>query len=77
MDELHLSNVITGAGACLIIAGIAYLFHNAIEIRRGKRGQLQATFNLRRWSFQATYRGLIMIGVGVLLLGGSHLLIEV
>jgi hypothetical protein len=74
MDEVNFSNVVSGAGACLVIGGIAYLFHSAIDVRRGKRGQLHAKFNLQRWSLQSTYRGLIMIAIGVLLLGGWRFL---
>ena len=70
MEEVQFYNVVTGAGACLVIAGIAYLFHSGIELRRGKRGQLKAKFNPRRWSFQSTFGGMIMVAVGVLLLGG-------
>jgi hypothetical protein len=76
MDDVHFSNAVTGAGACLVIAGIVYLFHNAIDVRRGKRGQLHAKVNLRRWSFKSTYRGLIMIGIGVFLLGGLHFIAD-
>ena len=74
MDDVGLSNFVLGAGAYLIIGGIAYLFHSAIDVRRGKRGQFRAKFNLQLWSFQSTYRGVIMVAVGVLLLGGWHFL---
>jgi hypothetical protein len=74
MDEVNFSNVVMGAGAFLFMGGIAYLFHSAIDVRQGKRGQLHAKFNLRRWSLHSTYRGLIMIAVGVFLLGGWHFL---
>jgi hypothetical protein len=74
MDELHVSNMIEAAGACLFVAGIVYLFHSAIDVRRGKRGHVHTSFNFQRWSFRSTYRGLMMIAVSILLLGGWHFL---
>ena len=76
MEELHFSNVVTGAGACLVIAAIAYLYHNAIDVRRGKRRQLHAKFNPQKWSFQSIYRATLMIATGLFLMGGSRLLVN-
>jgi hypothetical protein len=76
MEEVHFSNVVTGAGACLVIAAIAYLYHNAIDVQRGKRGQLHVKINPQKWSFQSIYRAMLMIATGLFLMGGFRFLVN-
>jgi len=68
MQEFHLSDPSVPIGGVVLIAGISLLFHQAISIRRLKRGKIHAEFNLRALSVRSVYPAVVMIVAGVLLL---------
>jgi hypothetical protein len=72
VDELHLSNLVIGAGCLLIVGGMLQIFCQALEVRSAKRGKIRAELNVRNCSFQSISPGVMMIGLGTLLLGGGH-----
>jgi hypothetical protein len=69
MDELHLSNVIIGAGCLSVLAGMVQLFCRALEVRPAKRGRIHTGLNFGKWSLRSTAPGFILIAIGVFLLG--------
>jgi hypothetical protein len=72
MDEMHLSNLVIGAGGLLVVAGMLQIFCQALEVRPAKRGQTRVELSVRNWSFRSTSPGVIVIGLGALLLAGGH-----
>lgn len=72
MEEVHLSNLVIAAGCLLVVAGVLYLFCQALEVRQAKQGQISARLNVRKWSYRSIFPGMIMIGLGAVLLGGGH-----
>ena len=73
MHEVHLSNLVFGAGGVSVIAGMIQLFCQALEVRPAKRGRIRAELSLKNWSFRSISPGFMMIGLGALLLGGGTL----
>jgi hypothetical protein len=69
MQEFHLSDASLPVGGVVLIAGITLLFHQAIRIRRLKRGKIHVEFSFRMLSVRSLYPAAIMIATGVLLLG--------
>jgi len=63
----HLSTL--PVGLLLLIAGVSLFFHQAIIIRRLKRGRIHAQFNLRNVSIQSIYCAAIVIAIGIILVG--------
>src|SRR6266481_4726045 len=73
MHEVHLSNLVFGAGGVSVKAGMIQLFCQALEVRPAKRGRIRAELSLKNWSFRSISPGFMMIGLGTLLLGGGTL----
>jgi hypothetical protein len=72
MGEEHLTSAVMGVGGVLSIAGTIQLFCLSIEIQRAKRGQIRVGLTFRNWSPRSIWRGVVMIAVGALLLGGPY-----
>jgi ribosomal protein S26 len=69
IDRIDRSRLEPRKGLLLLIAGVSLFVHQAIAVRRLKRGRIHAEFNLRNVSIRSIYCVAIVIAIGIILVG--------